>query len=169
MKIKQIILLGSLLALAFLFAASAAIAADSEFTFRGGLARANEKGVLEIYKETTEIPLITKTVDPGYYFGAIAYAKNENTCKCKVVIRIPKTREVKVNADQKNAQVKSKIDSSSSDYTTVTSDEGTCSTVYYALMQFDEGDLTGTYSIEIYINKVLKKRFDFNVVAVPKK
>lgn len=169
MKLKQTLLFGCLITLACLFAESAALAADSEFTFKGGLARADEKGVLEIYKETTEIPLITKTVDPGYYFGAIAYANNENSCKCKVVIRIPKTSDVKVNADQENARVKSEIDSSGSDYTTVSSDEGACSTVYYSLMQFDEGDLPGTYSIDIYIDKVLKKHFDFNVIAPPKK
>jgi len=169
MKVKLILFWGSLIALVCLFAATETIAADSEFTFKGGLARANEKGVLEIYKETAEIPLITKALDPGYYFGVIAYANNENKCKCKVVIRIPKTRDVKVNADQEKAQVKAKIDSSSSDYTTVTSDEGACSTVYHALMQFVEGDLPGTYSIDIYIDNVLKKHFDFNVVEAPKK
>ncbi len=169
MNLKRLLLWSNLLTLACLFAASAAMAADSEFTFKGGLARANEKGVLEIYKETTQIPLVTKAVDPGYYFGAIAYAKNENTCKCKVVIRVPKTRDVKVNADQEKAQVKAKIDSSSSDYTTVTSDEGACSTVYHALMQFVEDDLPGTYSIDIYIDNVLKKHFDFDVVELPKK
>lgn len=169
MKVKKILLLGSLTAMACLFAASAAMAADSEFTFKGGLARANEKGVLEIFKETAQIPLITKSADPGYYFGAIAYAQNENTCKCKVVIRIPKTRDVKVNEDQEKAQVKAKIESSGSDYTTVTSDEAACSTVYHALMQFVEGDLPGTYSIDIYIDNVLKKHFDFDVIALPKK
>jgi hypothetical protein len=169
MKAKQILLTGILTTLLCLFAASAAMAADSEFTFKGGLARANEKGVLEIYKESTVIPLVTKTADPGYYFGAIAYAQNENTCKCKVVIRIPKTRDVKVNEDQEKAQVKAKIESSGSDYTTVTSDEAACSSVYYALMQFDEGDLPGTYSIDIYIDNVLKKHFDFDVLPLPKK
>jgi hypothetical protein len=169
MNLKKVLLRVNLLTLACLFAASAAMAADSEFTFKGGLARANEKGVLDIYKESAEIPLVTKTADPGYYFGAIAYAKNENTCKCKVVIRIPKNTDVKVNEDQEKAQVKSKINSSRSDYTTVTSDEGACSTVYYALMQFDEGDLPGTYSIDIYIDNVLKKHFDFDVIPFPKK
>jgi hypothetical protein len=169
MKLKQIVLFFSLVTLVCLFAASTTMAADSEFTFRGGLARTDANNTLEIYKETTEIPLITKAADPDYHFGAIVYAKNENTCKCKVVIRIPKASDIKVNSNQENAQANPKIDSTNSDYTTVTSDEEKCSTIYYALMQFDEGDLTGTYSIEIYIDKVLKKRFDFNVVPAPKK
>jgi NAD-dependent dihydropyrimidine dehydrogenase PreA subunit len=116
-----------------------------------------------------EIPLITKATDPDYHFGAIVSAKNENTCKCKVIIRIPKAHDVKVNPKQENAQGVSKIDSPNSDYTTITSDEEKCSTIYYALMQFDEGDLPGTYSIEIFIDKMFKKRFDFNVVPAPKK
>lgn len=169
MKAKQILLWVSLLTLACLLAAPAAMAEDSDFTFRGGLARANEKGTFEIFKETTQIPLITKAVDPGFHFGAIAYARNENTCKCKVVISIPKTRDIKVNPDQEKAQAKSKIDSTNSNYTTVTTDEENCSSIYYALMQFDEGDLPGTYSIDIYIDNVLKKHFDFDVVPLPKK
>jgi hypothetical protein len=169
MKLKQIVLWGGLVTLVCLFTASVAIAADSEFTFRGGLARTDANGVLEIYKETTEIPMITKATNPDYHFGAIVYAKKENTCKCKVIIRIPKAREVKVNPNQENAQGVSKIDSPNSDYTTITSDEEKCSTIYYALMQFDEGDLPGTYSIEIFIDNMFKKRFDFNVMPAPKK
>jgi hypothetical protein len=169
MKVKQTVLFLSISTLACLYSVTASIAADSEFIFRGGLARADAKGTLDIYKETTEIPLITKAVDPDYHFGAIVNAKDENTCKCKVVIRIPKTRDVKVNPSNESDQNKSKIDSTNSDYTTVTSDEEKCSTIYYALMQFDEGDLPGTYSIEIYIDNALKKRFDFNVVPVAKK
>ncbi len=37
------------------------------------------------------------------------------------------------------------------------------------LCSFDEGDLPGTYSIEIFIDSMFKKRFDFNVVQAPKK
>ncbi len=60
-----------------------------------------QKGLWKFTKKTTEIPMITKATNPDYHFGGHRFMpKNENTCKCKVIIRIPKAREVKVNTNK---------------------------------------------------------------------
>jgi hypothetical protein len=161
-----------LLAFAVLLAASISFAQEDEFAFRGGLARTGSNGELEIYKETTDIPLIKKATDPDYYFGVIVSSRNGKSSKCRVVIRAPKPNSIQINPDKEKHDyidhTSARVDSQGADYVTISSDENICSNTYYALMQFNEGDRPGPYSINIFIDNTLRKQFNFTVQPIQK-
>lgn len=170
MKWKRSVL--RLLAFTIFLEASASYAQEEEFAFRGGLARTGANGELQIYKETTDIPLIKKATDRDYYFGAIVNARDGKTSKCRVVIKAPKPSSVQINPNKEKFDyidsTSARIDSQDTEYVTISSEENICSSTYYALMQFNEGDRPGTYSIDIFIDNTLRKRFNFTVQSVQK-
>ncbi len=146
--------------LASLLASGAALAADSDITIRAGLAKPAQDGHLEIYKETTSVSLIPKTVDPNYFFGVFAASASGKDFKCRLVLSNPAENQIhEANSGHPSAFEKAE---STGGYKIIRLKEESSNTCG-VFLRFDEDDIPGKYGVEIFIGGKSAKKIEFDV------
>jgi len=142
-----------------------------DFQIKAGLMRANGEGDFYVYKETTDIPLVTSSQDPNYYFGVSVrpLMRKIQFFPCKAIIKVPTPDEIlKANAHPmesvKSLSIPSPQEKKENPYTTFKSKEGICLGAFIVKSQFNAGDKQGKYSFELIINDKPLGTINFNVV-----
>ena len=144
--------------LACLLAPGAALAMNSDLSIHAGLAHRNADGEFVIYKNTTTIPFVPKSADPGYYFGVSAAAASGEALACHVVLYLPNPNPVHGDGDDNVGDVLI----SSVPYHVVTL-EDVEAPVCETYMRFDDDDAPGKYIVEMSIDGKRVQRVVFDV------
>lgn len=144
--------------LAGLLLAGPALAMNSDVQIQAGLAKRTPDGAFVIYKNTTNVPYVTQSANPNYYFGVTAAATSGRDLKCHVVLYLPQQNAINGagNAGPEDALI------SSVPYHVVrlaNVNVPVCQTY----LSLDDGDAPGHYIVEMFINHKMAQRVVFNV------
>lgn len=144
--------------LACLLMPGMAFAMGSDIEVRAGLAKRDPDGAFVIYKNTTNIPYVTQSANPNYYFGMAAAAASGKNLKCHVVLYLPQQNAIHGGGD---------VD---------VGDELVASVPYHVIrlpdvdvpvcqtyLSLDDGDAPGHYIVEMFIGDKMAQRVVFNV------
>jgi hypothetical protein len=143
---------------ACLLPSGAAFAMGSDIAVRAGLARKTPQGGFVIYKDTTAIPFVPKSADPGYYFGVAASAASGQDLLCHVVLYLPNPNAVHGDGgDDVGAALISSVP-----YRVVTLEDVEVP-VCQTYLRLDDNDVPGKYIVELFIGGELAQRVEFDV------
>ena len=146
-------------------------ALQDEYNVKAGIVGINDKGEFYVKEETNTIPLITREADPHFYFGVIVKSKVNKKFSCSSAITVPRPDIIILNKPDSdmlhknlvavNAQVSSKTRSDM----TIKSDVAQCKNDFNIITSFDDNDKPGAYIYNIYIDKQLLEKIEFNVIS----
>ena len=109
-----------------------------------------------VVEETTDIPFITKEVDPDYGFGYRIEFNNDSPYQHKAIIRVPS----KTILTGETPAIINETDS----YRIVSYPEESVTEFYHLFIRLSEEDPSGLYIVESYINRKLFRVIEFNVL-----
>ena len=125
-----------------------------EFIIRYGLMQ-KEGDKHHVYKQTSNILLISKSENPDYKFGYTIKSKNNSNFEFYHVMYVPKSAEYK---SQLPLQVKNM-----EEYDVLRFKPQAVGGYSASALRFNEGDNPGEYKFEIFINDELAKTIVFDV------
>lgn len=144
--------------LACLLPAGVTFAMGSDVAVQAGLARKSPDGAFVIYKNTTTIPFVSKSANPGYYFGVEASAASGEDMLCHVVLYLPNPNAVHGDGDDDVGDALI----SSVPYRVVSLADVEVP-VCQTYMRLEDSDAPGKYIVEMSIDGRLAQRVVFDV------
>lgn len=148
----------AVLFLALLMMPGMAFAMGSDLQIRAGLARKRPDGAFVIYKHTTNVPFVSQTANPNYYFGVAASAASGEDLKCHVVLYLPQQNAIH---GEGGADVGDELIASVPYHRIRLADVDV--PVCQMYMSLDDGDAPGHYIVEMFIGGKMAQRVVFNV------
>ena len=159
---KRVILLVSVLMMSLNCKSEVIISGGNKYDLKFGLLQ-HENGRSVVYKETSQIPFVSKQDDPNYRFGYTIDSLDKKSFSYSNKLYAPKIRAItsKLNLD---------VNVDSNDHVIVDFKPQFVDCEKYnqcygaALYWLDETDPTGTYKLEIYVNGAFLKTVKFEVI-----
>lgn len=158
MKFRKSVYARALVA-ACLLLSGAVFAKDGGISVKAGLAKRTAQGSFVIYKETTDIAFVPKSVDPNYFFGVLASLPATDKVSCHAVIYLPK-KEAPVRTQGRVKAGQAVM--SGATYQTVTTPEMPASDCGITL-RLDDEDIPGDYKVKLFVGKQMAKKVVFRV------
>lgn len=132
-----------------------AFAGVSEYTINCGHGKLEDEA-LTISKVTTDIPFVTKQVNPLFAFGCVINSQ-QNSFILQASIKVP---NVKLKTLDTNFYATAKAEN---DSLTINSAPVEFDNKGYLVLRLDESDSVGSYTANIYINGDFARSVVFNV------
>lgn len=133
---------------------------------KAGLMRVQPNGYIYVYRETIDIPLITKQEDSEFMWGVTVRGKNKTNMSCHFVIYSPQKKSTRINPAHMVRKdyklVDAKISRYNKTHKKITSNKFPCRN-HIAGIKFNKKDVPGVYFFEVYVDDHLLRRITFTV------